>query len=198
MDFSSYKTAENKVPVEVSAKHIHISKKDADILFGPDHVFSARRQLKFNDVFVTSDSVEIRVKGGSLPNVHIVMPFRDQTKVELAATDIFKLTKETIFDSEGKQRQFDVEIVGPKGRLKLDSMPLVACRHLHASPSDAESLGLKDGDVISVVTDGPRSVVLNNVLVRVQEGAVLTCHLDTDEGHAAGISREGFGFVIKD
>jgi len=186
-----------EVLVEVSAKHIHLSEEDAGTLFGSDHEFQSRRRLKCDGAWVTSDSVEIHLADNVLKNVRIVMPFRKKTKVELSATDIFKLTRKPIFCHDGSQKEFDIVIVGPKGSVSLCSQKIVSCRHLHASPSDAENLGLKDGDVIKVLTSGPRSLLLNNVLVRVEQGAVLTCHLDTDEGHAAGISREGKGVILR-
>lgn len=198
MDLDSYKTEENKVLVEVSAKHIHLSQEDADILFGSDHEFVARRELKCDGAIVTQDSLEIQYLDHSVKNVRVVLPLRGHSKVELSATDLFKLTKEPIFDEHGHQKTFTITVIGPQGNIFLEKVELVAMRHLHCTPKDAELLDLKDGQIIKVLTNGPRSILFNNILVRIEEGSFLTCHLDTDEGHAAGISREGYGYLIKE
>ena len=186
-----------KVLIEVSAKHMHLSRHDAEVLFGKDHKFTPRRKLKCDGVFVTSDSVEIHHAGKIVRNVRIIMPFREKTSVELSATDLFKLTKQHIFDN-GHQKRFTIEVIGPQGEVTLDNIEIVALRHLHANPEDAKKLNLHDGQIVKVQTEGPRSITFNNIKVRVHENFVLTCHLDTDEGQAAGISLEGEGILIRE
>ncbi|HII72725.1 TPA: phosphate propanoyltransferase [Candidatus Woesearchaeota archaeon] len=198
MDLERFKKDENRVIVEVSAKHLHLSQEDVDILFGPDHEFSVRRELKCDGACVTSDSLEIQYRDNSIKNVRVVLPLRDHSKVELSATDLFKLTKQPIFDDDGHQKTFTITVVGPMGQIFLEKVELVSMRHLHCTQEDADRLGIEDGDIVRVMTNGARSILFNNVLVRIEEGAVLTCHLDTDEGHAAGISREGYGYLVRE
>ena len=74
---------------------------------------------------------------------------------------------------------------------------MIALRHLHLNPQQAEEAGLKDKDVVSIKIEGERGLVFNNVLVRAGVKHEKEIHLDTDEGNAAGCGPNTMAEVIK-
>ena len=46
---------------------------------------------------------------------------------------------------------------------------------------------LKDGDIVSIQTNGERALIMNNVLVRAGEGNADEVHIDTDEANACNL-----------
>ena len=56
------------------------------------------------------------------------------------------------------------------------------------SPADADVLGLKNHDQVSVaVVAGNRRLTFDDIVVRVSPEFTLELHLDSDEGNAAGL-----------
>lgn len=53
--------------------------------------------------------------------------------------------------------------------------------------SDAERFGVKDKDVVSIRVGGPRGLIFDQVLVRVNDAYALEMHVDLEEGNAAGV-----------
>jgi len=90
-----------------------------------------------------------------------------------------------------------VILEGPKGSAELTEGLIIAKRHLHCATDEAVELGIKNGGIVAIKIDGERSVVFENVPVRVKDNYKLCLHLDTDEGNAAGINKSGEGIIIK-
>ena len=90
------------------------------------------------------------------------------------------------------------KIIGPKGEIEITEGVIAAKRHIHATPADAEALGVENGQIVSVKidTDG-RSLVFGDVVVRVSDTYALAMHIDTDESNAAGCGREVYGEIVK-
>ena len=74
---------------------------------------------------------------------------------------------------------------------------MLALRHVHLSPAQAEEAGVKDKDIVSVRIEGERGLVFDNVLVRSGNGHEKEMHLDTDEGNAAGCTPATIAEIIK-
>src|SRR5690606_24442185 len=123
---------------------------------------------------------------GVIENVRVIGPVRKQTQVEISRSDTFKLgIKAPIRESGDLEGSPGCVLVGPKGMVSLDSGVSIAARHIHMTPPIASQYGLRDKDVVSVVVEGERGVVFNNVIVRVSKNAALEFHVDIDEGNAA-------------
>ncbi len=189
-----------QVPVEISARHVHLSESDKNILFGVEHDLVKYKNVSQPNQFATVETVEIKGPKNSIKNVRIIAPLREETQVEIAATDTYALgidmpkveASGNLNDSSG-----NLEIIGPAGKIKLTKGVILAQRHLHIEPELALKNNLKHGDVISVLIEGNRSVVFNNVLVRSRKGKdELSFQIDTDEGNAAGIDKNTKGYVI--
>ena len=89
------------------------------------------------------------------------------------------------------------KIVGPKGEIEISEGVIVAKRHIHLTPQDAEAFGVKDKQIVSVKidTDG-RSSILGDVVIRVRNDFASAMHIDTDEGNAVGINGDVYGLIV--
>ena len=125
----------------------------------------------------------------AIENVRVLGPCRGKSQVEISATDALKLgVKAPIRESGNIAGSAPIALVGPKGALYLKEGCIIAKRHIHMSPKDAEAAGVKDGDVVSVRADNERGTVFNHVQIRVNDSFTLEMHIDTDEANAAKIS----------
>ena len=89
------------------------------------------------------------------------------------------------------------KLVGPKGEVELNDGVIIAKRHLHINSIEASKMGVKNAQNIKIQLEGPRSLVFDQVEVRIQEEVENTViHLDTDEANAAGIKGEVTSVLI--
>ncbi len=186
-----------KIPVEVSARHIHLSQRDLGTLFGPGYQFKKLRQLTQPSDFAAQETLTVKAGDRELKNVRIVGPTRPQTQVELSLTDAFSLgINPPIRISGDLDRSVGAILVGPRGEIEIKRGVIAAARHLHCATDEAKKLGIKDKMLVSVKIEGPREIVFRNVKVRVRDDYSLCMHLDTDEGNAAAVGRAGIGYLI--
>lgn len=189
----------SEVTVGVSARHLHLSRADMDTLFGPGSELTFVSALTQPGQFSAEEKVTLVGPKREIKNVRVLGPLRPQTQVEISRTDSFTLgIKPPVRDSGDVKDSAPVEIVGPKGRVKLSEGAIIAKRHIHMTPDDAKKFGLNDKDLVSVrVPDGDRALVFDQVLVRVHENFALDFHVDTDEANAAGVCNGQLVEIIK-
>jgi len=187
-----------KVPVEVSARHCHLSKSDLEKLFGLGYELEKIKQLSQPSDFACKETVDIQVGSKKIEKVRIVGPPRGQTQVEISLSDaVGSGVTPPIRLSGDLKGSVGVVLQGPAGKVELIEGLIVAKRHLHCSSDEAKRCKLKNGDTVSVKIGGERSVVFDNVAVRAKDNYKLCLHLDTDEGNAAGINKMGGGEIIR-
>ena len=187
-----------KVPVEVSARHCHLSKQDLEALFGAGHELQKLKQLSQPSDFACEETVKVENNSHILENVRIVGPLREQTQIEISLTDAKKMEVNPPVRLSGDLKNSSpVTLAGPAGRVELSEGLIIAKRHIHCATDEAAKLGLKGGALVSVRVEGERPVIFEKVVVRVKDNYELGLHLDTDEGNAAGINKMGEGFIIK-
>ncbi|HHU51665.1 MAG TPA: phosphate propanoyltransferase [Firmicutes bacterium] len=187
-----------KVPVGISNRHVHLSQEDLELLFGPGHQLTLKKDLSQPGQFAAEETVDLIGPKGSIKKVRILGPVRPQTQVEISITDCFALgVKPPVRDSGDLTGTPGITIEGPKGKIDIKEGVIVAQRHLHLHTTEAEELGLKDKDYISVKTEGPRSVIFENVLVRVGPKYAKDLHVDTDEANAAALKNGDLVTVIR-
>jgi propanediol utilization protein len=178
-----------EVPVGISNRHVHLSEEHLETLFGQGYQLTVKKELSQTGQYAAEETVTIEGPKGAIANVRILGPTRNQTQVEVSRTDSFKLgLNPPVRDSGSLAGSAPVKITGPKGSIELDEGVIVAQRHIHMSEADAENFGVKDKDIVAVVVEGERGVVMNNVLVRVRHDFVLDMHIDTDEANASGLA----------
>jgi len=186
-----------KVPVGVSARHIHLTQEDVEKLFGPGYQLTKKKELMGGQFASNEQCTIVGLKLRAIENVRILGPVRSKSQIEISATDARTLgIKAPTRQSGDIKGSAPIAVVGPKGAIYLNEGCIVAARHIHMAPSDAKAAGLKDGDFVSVKTDNDRGAVLDNVKIRVDESFTLEMHIDTDEANACGIKQGDLVAVI--
>jgi len=186
-----------KTPIEISARHVHLSQEDLEILFGKKYCLTQKKVLTQPGEFAAQETVSVRFKEKEISQVRVISPARNQTQLEISLTDAYNLGVSPVIRLSGDLKGTPgVLLVGPKGEVMLKEGVMVAWRHLHISPKEAEKLGITDKKTVSVKVEGTRSLTFHNIKVRIGENYRLSVHLDTDEGNAAGIKGEALGELI--
>jgi len=184
-----------KVPIEISARHIHLSQEDLEVLFGKGYQLKKLGDLGQKQ-FAAKETLDIQTGAKKISNVRIVGPLREKTQVELSQTDAIKLGINLPIRTSGNLRDSaGITLISSKRKIKLKSGVIIARRHIHCNPKEAELLRFKDGDLVSVDVKGKRGLTFHNVKVRIAKDWQLCLHLDTDEGNAAGITKKGWGTI---
>lgn len=183
------KELELTFPVEVSARHVHLTDEAVRVLFGEGAELTAKRPLSQPGQFLSGQRVALVTSKGRIDNVAVLGPTRPETQVELSVTDSRKLGINAPLRISGDLRDAgDVYIFGPKGMLHAKGSVIVAKAHIHITPAEADPIGIKDGEQVTVTIDGERSVTFENVICRVSDKAALAMHIDSDEANACCLS----------
>jgi putative phosphotransacetylase len=193
-----YKTnrASKPVLVNVSNRHIHLHQNEVDILFGKGYQLTKLRDLMQPGEFACNELLTISGKKGEINKVRVLGPLRKATQVEVSLTDSIHIGLDAPVRQSGHLAgAAAVKITGPKGVVELKEGCVVAMRHLHMKPAEAEFYGIKDQDILRIKIEGERGLVFDNVVARVSANMMLECHLDTDEANAAG-AKNGSKAVI--
>lgn len=176
------------VPVGVSNRHIHLSREDMEMLFGPGQNLTRMKAMKQPGQYAAEETVTLKGPKGELRRVRVLGPFRKQTQVEISVSDGFALgIKAPMRMSGDLDESAGLEIVGPLGSVKLEQGVIVAQRHIHMHPEDAKKAGVSNGDIVNVEAQGMRGGILKNVAVRVSEASALEIHIDVEEANALGL-----------
>ncbi|NLJ47613.1 MAG: phosphate propanoyltransferase [Treponema sp.] len=189
---------ENKVLINLSNRHVHMSREDVEILFGKGHQLTKMKDLLQPGQFACEETVTIKGPKGSFEGVRILGPERKETQCEVMASDAFRMGLRELPCRESGQLDGSAafEIVGPKGSVKKTQGLIIAKRHIHFDPASAERFGVKDKQVVKLHAGGERGATFDNVICRVNAAYALECHLDFDEGNAVGIGNGALGEVI--
>jgi len=178
-----------KVAVGISNKHVHLSEADLAALFGTGHKLTIKKDLKQPGQYAAEEQVDVVGPKGTIKSVRILGPTRKETQVELAETDARGIGLALPVRESGKlDGTPGLKLVGPAGEVNLPKGGIIALRHIHLSPADAEKAGVKDQDWVTVKAPGKRPVIFEDVLIRAVDGFICEMHVDTDEGNAAGIA----------
>lgn len=175
--------------IETSARHVHLSEEDLETLFGKGYELKFRKELSQPGQFATFDKVDVVGNKKTLYGVTVLGPARKQTQVEISMTDARSIgLNPPIRESGDLSGSEHCKLAGPCGEVELSEGVIIAMRHIHMLPSDAENFGVKDKQIVSVKINSPeRATVFGDVLVRVTPTSALAMHIDTDEANAVGI-----------
>ena len=188
---------ENKILVETSARHIHLTKEHVDILFGAGHQLTVKKMLSQPGQFACEEKVTVKGEKGEL-KMSVLGPERKATQVEVSLTDARTLgVKAPVRESGDIAGSGACTLVGPCGTVEISEGVIAAKRHIHLTPETAAELGLSDKQIVSVKLDTERSLVFGDVVVRVSDKFAPAMHIDTDESNAACAFGEVYGEIIK-
>ena len=188
---------ENKILVETSARHIHLSKEHVEILFGAGHTLTVKKMLSQPGQFACEEKVTVKGEKGEL-KMSVLGPERKSSQVEVSLSDARTLgIKAPIRESGDTAGSGACTLIGPCGSVELSEGVIAAKRHIHLTPENAKDLGVSDKEIVSVKLNTERSLVFGNVVVRVNESFAPAMHIDTDESNAAAASGEVYGEIVK-
>ena len=183
--------------VETSARHLHLSQKDIDTLFGEGYVLTNKKDLSQPGQFACEEKVEVIGPKGSL-KMSILGPARPASQIEISLSDARALGLTPPIRESG-------DIAGTPGctlkvgenTVELSEGVIVAKRHIHMTPADAAEYGVADKEIVKVRIDTDRPLIFDDVVVRVSEKFALAMHLDTDEANAAACRGTVYGEIVK-
>lgn len=189
---------EKTVMVETSARHVHVTEETLERLFGKGYQLTKKKDLSQPGQFACEERVQVIGPKNSFPAVSILGPTRPADQVELSASDARSIgVAAPVRESGDIAGSGACKLVGPKGEVELKEGVIVAKRHIHMTPEDAENYGVKDKQVVSVKIDSPeRSLVFGDVVVRVSPKFKLAMHIDTDESNAVMAGRDATGVIV--
>lgn len=185
--------------VETSARHVHVTKEHLEVLFGEGYELTKKKDLSQPGQFACNERVAVVGTKGQFPAVSILGPVRPATQVEISASDARTLgVSAPVRESGDIAGSAPCKLVGPKGEVEISEGVIVAKRHIHMTPADAENFGVKDKDIVNVKIDSPeRSLVFGDVVVRVSDKFALAMHIDTDESNAVLAPAGTKGEIVK-
>jgi len=177
----------NDYKVEISARHVHLSRADFVTLFGEDAELKNIKDLSIKGEFKSDKSVTVVGPKRTFERVVVLGPWRDKTQVEISLTDSYSLGVKNVpvRMSGDLANSAPVTLVGPAGTLELKEGMIIALRHIHIGKPDMEKHGLSNGQNIEITIGSVRKTTFHNVVVRESNVDFPVVHLDTDEGNAA-------------
>ena len=188
-----------KVLVETSARHIHLSVEHIEALFGKGATLTKKKDLSQPGQFACAEKVQLIGPKNTLM-VSVLGPARKATQVELSFTDArtLGLKDVPVRESGDIAGTPGIKLVGPAGEVDLDEGVIIAKRHIHMTPEDAEAAGVKDKDIVSLVINScGRSAILGDVVIRVSASFATAAHIDTDEANATAAFGECYGEIFR-
>ena len=188
-----------KILIETSSRHVHLTEEDIVALFGEGAKLTHKKDLSQPGQFACEERVMIVGPKKSIPNVIILGPARKATQVEVSMTDARTLgVNAPVRESGDLAGSAGCKIVGPAGEIEIEEGVIVAKRHIHLTPEDAEQFGVEDKQIVCVkVESAGRSLIFGDVVVRVSPKFAAAMHIDTDESNAAAAFGEIYGEIIK-
>ena len=197
MESSKPKTTEFKVPVGISARHIHLTQEHVEKLFGKGYQLTKKKELMGGQFASNEQCTIVGLKLRAIENVRILGPVRPSSQVEISATDARTLgIKAPTRQSGDTAGSAPIALVGPKGAIYLEEGCIVAARHIHLCPEDAAAAGVKDNDFVTVRMGNERGALLDNVKIRVHESFTTEMHIDTDEANACQVKQDELATII--
>jgi len=162
---------EKRIDVNISARHVHLTKTHLKHLFGEGHKLTPvaflaglPKEIAVEAGFASSDKVTIvgSKMGRQLAGVRILGPCRKHTQIELAYTDAIQIGIDAPVRISGDTKgSAPCIMIGPKGVLELKEGVIRAWRHIHMSPEQAAILNVESGELLAVRIVSPKcSVVL--------------------------------------
>ena len=190
----------NKILIETSARHVHVTQEALEALFGKGAQLTKKKDLSQPGQFACEERVTIVGPKKELANVSILGPVRPATQVELSATDARSIgITIAIRESGDIAGTPGCKIIGPAGEIEISEGVIVAKRHIHMISETAEKLGLKNKDIVWVKAEtNGRTAILGDVVVRVSDKFADAMHIDTDESNAISASANLMGEIIKE
>ena len=184
------------VELEASGRHVHVTKAQAQTLFG--HNLTPARELSQPGQFLAKERLTVLGPKGKFEQVAVLGPERPEGQVEVSFTDarVLGIAPPVRLSGDVKDTPGAV-LEGPCGRVTLPRGVIVAKRHIHMTPEDAENMGVKDRQRVKLQVYTDRPVIFDDVVVRVHPSFQTRVHLDYDEANACGFQQGDLGRILQ-
>ena len=190
----------NQFIVETSARHVHVTQETLEKLFGEGYQLTVKKELSQPGQYASNERVTVVGPKKEIANVSILGPCRKLNQVELSATDARSIGIDApIRESGDVAGSGACTLVGPAGKEELSEGVIVAKRHIHMTEKDAETFGVKNGEIVNVLVENGngRKTIFGDTVIRVSNSYALAMHVDTDESNAAACARAQMGTIVK-
>ena len=190
----------NQFIVETSARHVHVTQETLEKLFGEGYQLTVKKELSQPGQYASNERVTVVGPKKEITNVSILGPCRKLNQVELSATDARSIGIDApIRESGDVAGSGACTLVGPAGKVELSEGVIVAKRHIHMTEKDAETFGVKNGEIVNVLVENGngRKTIFGDTVIRVSNSYALAMHVDTDESNAAACARAQMGTIVK-
>ena len=186
------------IPVEASGRHIHLSRADANSLFEEGYQFTKVKDLSQPGQYACKERVTVTGPKGSIHNVIVLGPERKQSQMEVSLTDALALgIKAPVRQSGDTKGSPGITVTNGSRSVTLAEGIIVAKRHIHMTPEDAQKFNVKDGEIVKVKVSGSRPVIFEDTVVRVSKDFRTYMHIDYDEANACGYNKDSWGIIVK-
>ena len=183
------------IELEASGRHVHVTKEQANILFG--HPLTPKRELSQPGQYLAQERVTVIGPKGEFTNVAVLGPERSDGQVELSMTDARTLGIPAPVRLSGDIKKTPgAALRGDKGTVQLSEGVMIARRHIHITPEDAQRMGVRDKQVVRLQTYTDRPLTFGDVVVRVNPSFQTRAHLDYDEANACGFQNGDLGRIL--
>lgn len=183
--------------IEASGRHVHLSQKDLDRLFGPGYQLKKAKDLSQPGQYACQERVTVLGPKGAFHHVVILGPVRSESQVEVSLTDCLKLGIQAPIRESGDIAGTPGVILANGDRcVALDKGLIVAKRHIHMTPEDARRVKVENGDIVQVRVEGERPLIFDEVVIRVSPKFATSMHIDYDEANACGFTKGMRGSII--
>ncbi len=185
-----------KIKIGISARHVHLSKEDLDILFGCNYKLTVYKELNQTGEFASLETVSLKTIKDEIKEVRILGPLRNYTQVEISKTDSYKLgINPPVRNSGDLEDSSVVTIIGPKGFVEKDCC-IIATRHIHMNKKDLEEFKLIPDQIVKVYVNTIKGGTMDNVYIKCNDNYQLEMHIDLDDANSHMLSNGDFGYII--
>ena len=183
------------VELEASGRHVHVTKEQAEALFG--HRLTPKRPLSQPGQYLANERVTVEGPKGEFREVAVLGPERKEAQVEISLTDGRSLGIPAPVRLSGNVSGSPGAVLsGPTGTVELGEGVIVAKRHIHLTPEAAARFGVQDGQRVKLRTFTDRPLIFEDVVVRVSDQFSPYAHLDYDEANACGFRKGDLGRIL--
>ena len=182
------------VEMEASGRHVHLTEEAAISLYG--HRLTPLKGLSQPGQFVARERISLVTPKGRIDKVAVLGPERKNCQVELSKTDCVTLgLKAPLRDSGDISGSPGLTLANGDREHSMAEGVIVAKRHIHMTPEDAEKRNLRDGQRVNLRTFSSRPLTFEDVTVRVSPDYRTYAHLDYDEANACGFAPGDMGMI---
>lgn len=186
------------VEVEAIERHVHLSRQDIDALFGKGYQLTKAKDLSQPGQFICKERINLVGPKGTLKNVIILGPERQETQVEVSGTDALTLgIKVPVRQSGHISETPGILIMNGVKSLRISKGLIIAKRHVHLTLEDAERFCVTNGEIVQVKINGERPLIFDDVVIRIHSNFATFMHIDYDEANACGYRKGIRGTIIK-